>query len=795
MAQHLELPIGGMTCAACAARIEKQLNRIDGVHASVSFATERASVDLDPAAASPGDIVETIQALGYRAELPLDADRDADRAGDRAGDAGAGLDTVAARRAAADAAKDREVAERRHRFAISALLGLPVVVLSMVPAWQFQYWQWLAYTLASPVVWWAAWPLHRAAVLHLRRRTATMDTLVSIGVTAAWAWSTYALFWGHAGMPGMTKEMAIGISRGHAAGAIYLEVAAGITTFVLLGRWLEARAKRRAGRAIESLLELGARDVAVLDEHGTEQRVPVETLSVGDRFVVRPGEKIATDGVVLEGSSAVDASLLTGESTPVEVGPGDAVTGATLNAGGRLVVRATRVGADTALAQMARLVEAAQSGKAPIQRLVDRISSVFVPIVVLLAAATLVAWLATGHGASEAFAASVAVLIIACPCALGLATPIALLVGTGRGAQMGIIIRGPEVLESTRRVDTVVLDKTGTVTTGRMELVEVTVAEGEDPDEVLATVGALEAASEHPVGRAIAAMAQARLGALAPVEDFRALPGLGAEGRVAVPVASRHGQGSPPPPSPSSRSAPTSARQVLVGRPALLVERGLELPAELADARDRAAAAGRTVVAAGWDGAVRAVLEVADRPKPGAAEAVARLRSLGLRPVLLTGDTQATAAVVAHEVGIDPSSAAGIDGVIAEVRPQEKVAVLQHLQERGRVVAMVGDGVNDAAALAQADLGIAMGAGTDVAIEASDLTLVRDDLGAAADAIRLARRTLRTIKTNLFWAFAYNVSALPLAALGYLNPLIAGAAMVFSSLFVVTNSLRLFRFR
>jgi P-type Cu+ transporter len=771
---HLELPISGMTCAACAARIEKKLNRLDGVEATVNFATERASVDFDPGAVAPGELVAAVERLGYGARLPAPAPA-----------GGADVDAAGAARAAADAAKDRDLWERRHRFLVSAALSIPVLVLSMVPAWQFEHWQWLAYTLASPVVAWGAWPFHRAAVLNLRQGAATMDTLVSMGVTAAWAWSTYALFWGHAGMPGMTMELSLGLSRGGGEHEIYLEVAAGVTTFILLGRWLEARAKRRAGRALESLLELGAKDVAVLDDEGREHRVPTEQLAVGDRFVVRPGEKIATDGVVEDGASAVDTSLVTGESVPVEVASGDPVIGATVNAGGRLVVRATRVGADTALAQMARLVEAAQSGKAPVQRLADRISGVFVPIVVLLSLTTLIAWLATGHSSTEAFTASVAVLIIACPCALGLATPIALLVGTGRGAQMGIIIKGPEVLESTRRVDTVVLDKTGTVTTGRMELVGFTVADGEDPDAVLAALGAVEAASEHPVGRAIAAAAEARTGPLPPVRGFRNLPGLGVEGHVPSPV---------PAGGPATDGAARPERLVVAGRPTLLAERHMPLPAELERARQDAEARGRTVVAAGWDGRAVAVVEVADAAKPGSADGIARLRALGLRPVLLTGDNRVTAEAVAQEVGIDPTAADGVEGVIAEVLPEDKVAAVRRLQDRGRVVAMVGDGVNDAAALAQADLGLAMGTGTDVAIEASDLTLVRSDLGAAADAIRLSRRTLRTIKGNLFWAFAYNVAALPLAALGYLDPLIAGAAMAFSSVFVVTNSLRLFRF-
>jgi P-type Cu+ transporter len=790
--RHLEVPITGMTCAACAARIEKKLNRLDGVSASVNYATERASVDLVDEV-EPGTLVSTIEALGYGAVLPeptIEVGPDTGLADPSSSD----RTSAAARRAATEAAKDREVAERRHRFLVSAALGLPVVLLSMVPAWQFESWQWLAYTLASPVVWWGAWPFHRAAVLNLRQGAATMDTLVSMGVTAAWAWSTYALFWGHAGMPGMTMNMSLGISRGGGAHEIYLEVAAGVTVFILAGRWLEARAKRRAGRALEALLDLGAREVSVLDADGLEQRVPVEHLAVGDRFLVRPGEKVATDGVVDEGTSAIDASLVTGESVPVEVGPGDDVLGATVNAGGRLVVRATRVGADTALAQMARLVEAAQSGKAPVQRLADRISSVFVPLVVLLAAGTLAGWLITGHSGTEAFTASVAVLIIACPCALGLATPTALLVGTGRGAQLGIVIKGPEVLESTRRVDTVVLDKTGTVTTGRMSLVDVVADAGEDPEVVLRLAGAVEAGSEHPVARAIAAGAEARHGRLPPIDGFRSHPGLGAEASVAPALAvgsAAEGTG----PGATGPGAATDRTVVVVGRRGLLEERGLVVGEELAAAQARAEATGATAVLVGWDGRARGVLVVADAVRPSSAASIEGLRRLGLRPVLLTGDNRTTAASVATEVGIDPAEVDGVPGVIAEVLPEAKVDVVRDLQGRGRVVAMVGDGVNDAAALAQADLGLAMGTGTDVAMEASDLTLVRADLDAAVDAIRLSRRTLRTIKGNLFWAFAYNVSALPLAALGYLNPLIAGAAMGFSSVFVVTNSLRLFRFR
>ncbi|HWT91556.1 MAG TPA: copper-translocating P-type ATPase, partial [Solirubrobacteraceae bacterium] len=645
----------------------------------------------------------------------------------------------------------------RERLIISALLTLPVFLLSMIPPLQFDHWQWATLTLASPVVVWGALPFHRAAYANLKHATATMDTLVSLGVLAAYVWSLYALFLGNAGEVGMTMELDL-FPGESGMDELYLEVASVVTTFLLAGRYFEARAKRRAGAALEALLQLGAKDVAILDaQTGEERRVPVEQLSVGDRFVVRPGEKVATDGVVEEGRSAVDQSLLTGESVPVEKGPGDAVAGATVNAGGRLIVRATKVGADTALAQIARLVTDAQSGKAPVQRLADRVSAVFVPVVIAIAVATLGFWLGAGEDASVAFTAAVAVLIIACPCALGLATPTALLVGTGRGAQLGLLIKGPEVLESTRKVDTVVLDKTGTVTTGRMALTDAVLAEGVTREELLRLAGALEAASEHPVARAIAAAAQST----APVESFANREGLGVEG-----VVDGHG--------------------VQVGRPSLMAEWSLRVPPELDAARDEAEAAGRTAVLVAWDGVVRGMLAVADTVKPTSAEAVARLKALGLTPVLLTGDNERTARAVAREVGIDE--------VIAEVLPAEKAAVVERLQREGRTVAMVGDGVNDAPALAQADLGLAIGTGTDVAIEASDLTLVTGDLRAAADAIRLSRATLRTIRQNLAWAFGYNVAALPLAAAGLLNPLLAGAAMALSSVSVVANALRLRRF-
>ncbi|MGH3936582.1 MAG: heavy metal translocating P-type ATPase [Pseudonocardiaceae bacterium] len=737
-AHQVELAISGMTCASCAARIERKLNRLDGVQASVNYATEKARISHTNGVTAE-QLVATVVRTGYTAELT--------QAEVGHPEPSAGNDGVRA---------------LRKRLVGSAVLAIPVIAVAMVPALQFPGWQWLSLLLAAPVAGWGAWPFHRAAWRNLRHGAVTMDTLVSMGVLAAFWWSCHAMIFGSAGTLGLRHEFGWSVHQGAGDAQIYFEVSAGITVFLLAGRFFEARAKRRAGSALRALLDIGAREVSVLRD-GRETRIPVDQLIVGDEFMVRPGEKIATDGRVVEGTSAVDESLLTGESVPIEVDPGSAVIGGTVNVSGRLQVRATRVGADTRMAQMAQLVEDAQNGKARVQRLADRVSAVFVPVVIVFALATLDFWLITGAPTATAFATAIAVLIIACPCALGLATPTALLVGTGRGAQLGILIKGPEVLESTRRVDTVLLDKTGTITTGTMTLIDVLAADGANVDEVLRRAAAVEDASEHPIATAIADGGRERLGGLPAVSDFRSLQGLGVQGVV---------EGTP----------------VLVGRPAWLAQqRSLQLPSAMMTASKRAEQDGRTVVAVAWDGQVRGLLAVADMVKPSSAEAVRRLGQLGLTPVLITGDNETVARAVAGGVGIDT--------VIAGVLPDGKVEQVRRLQREGRVVAMAGDGINDAAALAQADLGLAMGTGTDAAIEASDLTLIRGDLLVVADAIRLSRHTLRTIKGNLCWAFSYNIAALPLAAAGLLNPMVAGAAMAFSSVFVVSNSLRLRRFR
>ncbi|OBI14011.1 MULTISPECIES: cation-translocating P-type ATPase [unclassified Mycobacterium] len=728
---HIELEIAGMTCASCAARIEKKLNRLDGVAATVNYATEKAALTV-PSGYDPQLLITAVEQAGYTAALPQPREEPAP---------GESVDP----------------GSLRTRLIIVGVLAGPVIAMAMIPGLQFRYWQWASLVLAAPVVVWGGRPFHAAAWANLRHGAATMDTLVSIGTLSAFLWSLYALFLGTAGEPGMRDGFELTARTADGTGNIYLEVAAGVTLFVLAGRYFEQRSKRTAGAALRALLELGAKDVAVLRD-GAETRIPVDRLAVGDEFVVRPGEKVATDGVVISGSSAVDASMLTGESVPVEVGPGDAVTGATVNAGGRLVVRATRVGDDTQLAHMAKLVEEAQSGKAEVQRLADHISGVFVPVVIGIALVTLGAWLALGPSPAAALTAAVAVLIIACPCALGLATPTALLVGTGRAAQLGVLIKGPEVLESTRLVDTVVLDKTGTVTTGKMTLVEVISGPGTDRETLLRYAGALEDASEHPIAQAIARAARAELRALPAPENFASLEGSGVRGVV-------------------------DGHSVVVGRAGLLTERGEPLDAALSAGKARAEAEGKTAVAVGWDGRARGVLVVADTVKPTSAEAVRQFKRLGLTPILLTGDNGTVANRIAGQLGIGE--------VISETMPADKVAAVKRLQSEGKVVAMVGDGVNDAAALAAADLGVAMGTGTDVAIQAADLTVARGDLRAAVDAIRLSRRTLATIKANLFWAFGYNVAAIPLAALGLLNPMLAGAAMAFSSAFVVANSLRL----
>ena len=730
---ELDLEIGGMTCASCAARIEKKLNKVEGVEASVNYATEKARVSF-PTSVSAQELIDVVTKTGYTAREPEPI-------------------------VESSATTTHEAAKRR--LIVSAVLSVPIIAISMAPVLQFPYWQWILLVMTIPVVTYGGWTFHKAAWQNLRHGATTMDTLISVGTLSAFGWSVYALFFGTAGMIGMKHPFELSITRSDGAGNIYLEAAAGVTTFLLAGRYFESRAKRRSGDALRRLLELGAKEVTVLRD-GSAVRVPIDQLRVGMEFLVKPGEKIATDGRVRAGSSAVDASLVTGESVPIEVGAGDDVIGGTINAGGQLTVEATRVGTDTQLAQMATLVEQAQTGKAEVQRLADRISGVFVPIVIALAIATFAAWMIFTGQASAAFTAAVAVLIIACPCALGLATPTALMVGTGRGAKLGIVIKGPEILENTRRIDTIVLDKTGTVTTGEMSLATLISEDGTDSDEVLLLAGAVEAASNHPIAQAIAAAATHRLGELPPTTAAHSHDGLGA-------------------------SADVGERTVWIGRPQLLVDNGLEIPDALAAAFGRIAEGGETAVLLGWDGRARGVVGVRDAIKGTSAEAIAQFRDLGLNPILLTGDNERVAHQVARELGIPE--------VLAEVMPRDKVAKVKELQAAGRTVAMVGDGVNDAAALVQADLGIAMGTGSDVAIAASDLTLMRGDLRLAADAIRLSRRTLGVIKGNLFWALAYNVAALPLAALGLLNPMIAGAAMALSSVFVVSNSLRLNRFR
>jgi P-type Cu+ transporter len=738
--QTIELDVQGMTCASCAARIEKRLNRLEGVNATVNYATEKATVHAGKATTAR-TLIDTIEKTGYHATLPSESPRD----------------------------PDLELRQLRRRLIICVVLSLPVIIISMVPAWQFPWWQWVSFALAGVVVIWGAWPFHRATLLNLQHGNATMDTLISIGTLAAFGWSAYALLFGAAGEIGFTHPFEFRLIRHAPTANLYLEAAVGITTFILLGRYLEARAKRRSGAAVRALLELAPPEVTLLTANG-ETVVDISQLHVGDQFVVRPGERVATDGMIVSGHSALDASTVTGESVPVEVGPGDAVAGATVNTHGRLIVEATRVGADTQLAQVVRMVEAAQSGKAAVQRLADRVSAVFVPIVIALAVATLGFWLGQGAGLSFAFTSAVAVLIIACPCALGLATPTALLVGTGRGAQLGILIRGPEVLESARHIDTIVLDKTGTVTEGRMAVVAVTAGAGTTTAEVIAAAGSAESGSDHPIAKAIADHARNH-GALKTVTKLHNRPGLGVIAELSASVA----------------AGATTDESVVVGREALLQEEGLQIPRELSKAYAAEQTQGRTPVMVGWGDQARGVMAVADVVKPTSAQAVEDFRWLGLRPVLLTGDHEAAARAVAAEVGVED--------VIADVLPQQKVTEVVRLQEAGHRVAMVGDGVNDAAALAQSDLGIALGTGSDAAIHASDLTLISGDLRAAADGVRLSRATLRTIHGNLWWAFAYNIVAIPLAAVGLLNPMIAAAAMALSSVFVVTNSMRLLRFR
>jgi Cu+-exporting ATPase len=735
----IDLDIGGMTCASCATRIERKLNRIDGVTASVNYATEKARVQASGVEIAA--LIGAVEAAGYTAVLPAPP--------------------AASAEALREAPADVEAAQLRHRLVVSAVLSVPVVLLSMIPALQFANWQWLALTLTAPVVVWGAWQFHRAAWTNARHGAATMDTLISVGVSAAFGWSVYALFFGEAGMPGMHMSFAFIAAPDAGASQLYLEVAAAVTVFILAGRYIEARAKKQSGAALRALLELGAKDATLL-EGGVETRVPVSSLTPGATIVVRPGEKIATDGLITDGASAVDLSMITGESMPVEVTTGDRVVGATVNVGGRLLVEVTRVGADTELARIGRLVEEAQSGKAEAQRLADRVSAVFVPVVIALSVIAFVGWLLVGGSVTIAFTAAVATLIIACPCALGLATPTALLVGTGRGSQLGIIIRGPQVLEHTRTIDTIVLDKTGTVTSGTMAVNAVAPFGSTTEAELVSFASAAEHGSEHPVARAVVEHAREHDVVVGPAESFASHAGQGVQAMVGQHL-------------------------VVAGRASWLREQwSIELPAEALAEVAAHEKLGSSVVAVAWDGAYRGLIAVRDTVKSTSAEAVARLRSLGLRPVLLTGDNAGAATSIAREVGIDE--------VHAGVTPKGKLELIHALQGEGRVVAMVGDGVNDAAALAAADLGIAMGGGTDAAIAASDITIVGGDLLVVADSVRLARRTLGVIKGNLFWAFAYNVAAIPVAMLGLLNPLLAGAAMAFSSVFVVTNSLRLRRF-
>ncbi|WP_374064039.1 heavy metal translocating P-type ATPase [Corynebacterium belfantii] len=739
-AVEIDFGVTGMTCTSCSARVERKLNKVAGVEATVNYATETASVRYDPASTTPTQLIDVIRGAGYDAFEVTESEP------------ATSLDDAPATADPSDTARDRHAEELKTRLVYSAVLALPVFLMSMFGQLQFNNWQWLAFALASPVYFWGGWPFHRATLRNLRHGSFTMDTLISLGTSAAYLWSVWALFIGNAGDPAMRMHMSFTAHAHGGVDEIYLESAAMVIVFLLLGRWFETRAKGRSGEALRSLLNLGAKDAAVIRDN-REVRIPIQSLQVGDVFVVRPGEKIATDGVVVEGTSAVDQSMITGESVPVEVSQGSHVTGATMNTSGRLLVTAQRVGADTTLAAMGRLVAEAQSNKAPVQKLVDKISQIFVPAVIVISLITLAVHLATGSATADAFAAAVAVLIIACPCALGLATPTALLVGTGRGAQMGLVIKGPEVLEQARNIDTVVLDKTGTITTGDMQVRKVHALSDWQEQDVLRLAGAVEHASEHPIARAItaAAVAQTRTGTLPKVTDFKNQAGHSVAGTV-------------------------EDHRVWVGRPS---------DGEATQQVKAAENEGATCVVVRIDDHLAGVISVRDTVKEHARLSVEKLTAMGLTPVLLTGDNAGAAAAVAREVGIPA------DRVISGVLPENKVQTVEQLQREGRVVAMVGDGVNDAAALTQADLGLAMGAGTDVAIEASDITIMNNDPRSIANAINLSRRSLRTIKGNLFWAFAYNVILIPVAALGLLNPMFAGAAMALSSVFVVTNSLRL----